>query len=426
VPWREPALILAAIFFSFAFWYSVATYYPLFGPHYLLWGALTAVVTLGLTAGFFLGPAMRVRERGLFPAVADSMGRIPALAVRALSVVFLVWWIAGMLAMASRLIFLFRKPSCLESVPATWTVGAVILLFLFATGVRSQRTLAKLAMFSIKLGIAVLIAAVVRVRDGWDAVAHGFPEVIGRSVLWSFPSGGSRLAFYFAPLLFLGAAACWRLRSRGDVVRVALAGVALPLFGTLVVVSLICVAVGHTELYRPSLNPNIAMALWGDAARRTVSWRMLIALITMFGAMRFGIRALADSLMVDSLRARWRWTALCGLACAIAGIAAHQRPLDEPMICSMAVQGLAVAAAVLTADSIAGHRPAASRWIDWTGTVAFVAGFVAPLALPYRFQEFGPNDWWRPWLPPSCGIAFAACLLGRLPWGLARRTLHAP
>ena len=260
--WREPALILAAIFFSFAFWYSDATYYPLFGPHYLLWGALTAVVTLGLTAGFFLGPAMRVRERGLFPAVADSMGRIPALAVRALSVVFLVWWIAGMLAMASRLIFLFRKPSCLESVPATWTVGAVILLFLFATGVRSQRTLAKLAMFSIKLGIAVLIAAAVRVRDGWDAVAHGFPEVIGRSVLWSFPSGGSRLAFYFAPLLFLGAAACWRLRSRGDVVRVALAGVALPLFGTLVVVSLICVAVGHTELYRPSLNPNIAMALW--------------------------------------------------------------------------------------------------------------------------------------------------------------------
>ena len=53
-------------------------------------------------------------------------------------------------------------------------IAAALLLFLLFTGLQGVRTSVKLALFTDKLGIAILIAALIRVRDGWASVPGGF------------------------------------------------------------------------------------------------------------------------------------------------------------------------------------------------------------------------------------------------------------
>jgi hypothetical protein len=347
--------------------------------------------------------------------VADSLGSIPALALRACSAVFLVLWVAEMLTLPRWFLrFILNDHSRNSSTFESWLIAATLLFFLFATGLQSPRTAAKLALFTIKLGVAVLIAASIRVHGGWYAVPGGFPEVWGRSLLSPLWTGSSRLVFAVGPLAFLAASLCSRARRRRDVALTALTGLALPLFGTVLVVSLICIATARSEFYRPSLNPNIAMAMWGNAAARALSWRMMVAVITIFGAIRFGVIALAESLMLAVLARRWRLIVSGLVICTIAWISVHLNAGEHSTILELAVEGLVVTAAVITADFVAGRwRMPHSRWIDWIGVAALLAGLATPLCLPHRMQGFGTDGWWHPWILPSYGVAFAVCLSGR-------------
>ncbi|HUE00087.1 MAG TPA: hypothetical protein VMR62_10990 [Bryobacteraceae bacterium] len=84
-------------------------------------------------------------------------------------------------------------------------MAAGIVLFLFLTGLQSVRTSARLALFTNKLSIAILIAAFIRVHDGWAAVLAGFPTQGQPPAVQQICHGLSQLAFYVAPLLLLAA-----------------------------------------------------------------------------------------------------------------------------------------------------------------------------------------------------------------------------
>jgi len=72
-------------------------------------------------------------------------------------------------------------------------------------------------------------------------------------------------------------------------------GFAVPLFAVLMMIGVTNVATVKSSFYQPSLNPNVVMALWGHAARSSLPGRMLIVAVTMFGALRFGLRSLAET-----------------------------------------------------------------------------------------------------------------------------------
>ena len=75
----------------------------------------------------------------------------------------------------------------------------------------------------------------------------------------------------------------------------------MPIFGAMTLSVVIGVATGVSGLYRPSLSPAVAMALFSGVAPRAIPSRMFIAAITTFGAARFGVRALFDTASVRPL-----------------------------------------------------------------------------------------------------------------------------
>jgi len=157
VDWHFPALILAALFLNMHFWLVHG---------FDLWGAgspLRNACILGagallITALFFLGPALATQaaRRPLLGIAESSLGRIPALGLRLCCALFLVGWISKLVAMPwmwwlDRI--LRREVSSTES--SLIAVG--LLLFLFITGIQTAQTNTKLALFTNKLGIAVLV-----------------------------------------------------------------------------------------------------------------------------------------------------------------------------------------------------------------------------------------------------------------------------
>jgi len=75
-------------------------------------------------------------------------------------------------------------------------IAAAILMFLFFTGQQSLKTVARLAGFTAKLGLAILIAALIRVHDGWPALLGPFKPDEDRGWLWYCWSQFSMPAFY--------------------------------------------------------------------------------------------------------------------------------------------------------------------------------------------------------------------------------------
>lgn len=82
----------------------------------------------------------------------------------------------------------------------------------------------------------------------------------------------------------MAALAC-RVPDRKQVWLMVGSGVTLPLFGALCVSGMVGVATLKSGLYRPSLNPTVAMALWSDVRESAILPRMLNAAITTFGAL---------------------------------------------------------------------------------------------------------------------------------------------
>ena len=216
VDWRCASLIMATLFLNFSFCMSYGLDLCCFGPLVVHAGVLWAGVLL-VTALFFLGPAMAVQAAGrrVFGVIQNSFGSFPTLVLRLCVVVFLAVWIAKLLAVPT-LWALARIPGREPSSTETSLIASVLLAFLFFTGFQSTRTSASLALFTNKLGLAILIAAFIRVHDGWAAVPAGFPTAGQPRVIEQFWYGLSRLAFYVAPLALLAADFCFRSRRRRD------------------------------------------------------------------------------------------------------------------------------------------------------------------------------------------------------------------
>jgi hypothetical protein len=121
------------------------------------------------------------------------------------------------------------------------------------------------------------------------------------------------LIFLTAPLGFFAADFGYRMAGRKQVVLVGVLGAAVPLFGTLLLLSVLDMATYASPFYQPSLHASISMALFSQVSKAALPPRVLIAGITVFGAIRFGARALATAIESTSLGRRATWVVLIAL-----------------------------------------------------------------------------------------------------------------
>ncbi len=172
VHWAYPALLLATLFLNVAFWYGEGPKFPLHGPaaSYFI-QILGAPILLG--ALFYLCPALATQgsKLSLFELAATSLGSIGAFGLRVCCAGFLVLWLGEQFNLIVRLsVSLWRGPQ--TSATAEYVAAAILVPLLFWSGLQNQYVAARLAFFTNKLGIALLIAALIRVRAGWSAAFH--------------------------------------------------------------------------------------------------------------------------------------------------------------------------------------------------------------------------------------------------------------
>jgi hypothetical protein len=413
IDWRAPAIIIATLFLNFFFWWEhnvvVCVPGPLVGDAVLL-----GAVSLLMLALFFLGPAFSTQAVGrpLLRVVESSLGSVPAFGLRVCCVLFLVGWLAK-LAEVPGMWWHSAGPRWELSPTQSNLVAASVLLFLFYTGLRSLQTNAKLARFTVRLAIAFLIAALLRVREGWPHALDGFPASGGCSDHLRMWHNLAWLVSYVGPLAFLAADFAHRSQERRQVLRIGLLGLVAPLWGTMLVVSFIYLATFASPFYQPSLEPNVAMALWGHARKSHASGYLMISAITVFGAVRFGVIILQKLVPMLTTGGLLRWFAIVGLAGTIAWLPSHNEGFQVlfrwPTTC------LTVAAAVLTADCASVRlRMAQVRKVDWIGVAALIAGCAAPLYLPNWLVGATSAVAWHPWLLPSYGMGLLVCVSGRI------------
>jgi hypothetical protein len=366
--WPDAAKVLATLFLNLWAWLGFGTilwqFCPL--PRYTLLLAGLSLLAVGL---FYMGPmllAHRLR-RPLFGVIEDCLGWIPMLALRVCATIFLVLWIGGCAWMLAT--FAIKTNG--------GVVAAALLLLIFWTGTQSLRMHAKLASFSLQLAIAILIAALLRVQVGWYAIPEGFELTADRSGVTEAWIGFSWLAWYVMPVGIFAAEFGYRCRNRRDVAFLGLTGVAVPLFVSLLAAGVIGTAVGHSDLYQPSLAPSVGMALWSHAASSAVAPRVIIAAVTAFGAMRFGVRALAESASRFMPIA-----AVAVLATALMPAFSFEAAFGFTIRC------MAVTSAVLTGDYLVRRRSAGvRRRFHWGGCLALLVGMATPLYFPGSYPR---------------------------------------
>ena len=210
---------------------------------------------------------------------------------------------------------------------------------------------------------------------------------------------------YTGPLILLAAVFGHRLKTRSEATLTAAMGVAFPLFGTLLLTCIIGLATNATRYHVPSLTPSVAMALWSKAAGSAAAPRMMLAAITIFGAVRFGARVLAEAVRSRVLLAVFGAIVVrCSLS-----------PLyPAPAMFEVSAKCLVVIAAVMTADFVSGARGDRARRVDWVGSGALAVGLVVGFGWRSPIDDSLTNDWWHPWLLPSYAAAFLTCLASRL------------
>jgi hypothetical protein len=398
--WRCSALILGTLFLNFPFWFAQCGQIGMDVP-IVSYAAILALFSLTIAVCLLIAPAVSVQRARvpLFSAVALSLGSVPAVLIRACSLVFLVIWMAGL---SSVLGFVFSKRG--EAFEDTCTAAAVVG-FLFITALAGPKTSARQARFATRLGIAILLAAFLRVHEGWSAIPHGFSNVGLRYL----PRGASAVAFSIAPVVFLGGTLLQSMPARKDLMKAAGWGIAGPLWGTLFLVSVIHVAAYALPYYTLRLDPILGMVLRGNTALSALPGRMLIA-VTIFGPMRFGAKTLQDVIAIRELRPGWKWLPASAFVLIIAWFSGGGGPWAYASFAfEIASAGLIVAAAILTADALVPVRRIKTPLVDIAGVAALFAG----LATFVWVQRTTPDGWWDPGLLPSYGTAFAVALLGR-------------
>jgi hypothetical protein len=409
LPWPWVAWITATLFLNFAF-FDLALYLWIPGsvPAAAFILGLAAVLIVGL---FFAGPALasHTARRPLFDVAEGSFGTVPSWGIRLCCVWFIVTWIGDLVSWpASRFVtFILRRDSSLAESSA---IASAIVIFLFVTGVRSFRTSARLAVFTDKLGFAIFLAALVRVHEGLPTALQGFPPSDGRPAAVVALHGLSLLAFYVGPLVFLAADFGYRIEGRRGLAMAGGFGLVIPLFGTMLLVGIIGLATHASHYYQPSLEPTVAMALWSKAAGSALPARMMIAAITMFGAGRFGAKALTNVVAMPALGRRPQRVLLACLCGAIVWCTLH--PFDDNLSISSNTSAifLMVAAAVLTGDFVTRQsRPDKLCRMDWIASSALATG----LATFFLVRFCVSDAWWEPGLLPSYVVAFVICVAGR-------------
>ena len=380
-----------------------------------LYALVVGVLAILVTALFFVAPALATyaARRPLFPVIADSIGSVPAFGLRLCCVLYLVLWIAATMELPIWLCSWnpWRQASSTE----LGILSAALLTFLFVTGRQNLRTGARLALFTNKLAFAILIAALIRVHEGWPAILEGAWTDGGRSrgsVVWT---GLSELAFYVAPLALFGADFGHRSRGRRQVVMTGLMGVALPLFATLLLVGVIGAATNASPFYKPSLQPNVAMALWSEAAASALPGRRMIVAITIFGVMRFAVKALTEAAAIPPTGVQWGWALIACLVGAIAWLSLRPYAPACSTALDWAARCLGVTSAIITVDMVVGRqRVEPARRVDWVGCIALLAGLATPLYVTHGPMELTQDPWWYPWLLPSYLVGLLVCLCGRV------------
>jgi hypothetical protein len=403
IAWTHAAAITATVFLNFPFWLERGD--VLWIPGSLLRNAAFAAAATLLLVLAFAGPALlcQATKRPFFAAVEDSVGSVPVVAIRLCCAIFVTAWIADLVSYPSARfipLILRREVSKTES----GAIAVTLVAYLFVTGLQSDRINAKLAVFVDKLGVAVLLAALIRVRHGLPAVLEAVPNDTVYSAAAISWQDLSSLVLFTGPLILLTAVFGHRLKSSRDAAAATAMGLAIPLFGTVLLISVICRAVPAAGYHRPSLSPNVAMALWSQAGS-ALAPRMMLTCVTIFGAVRFGVIVLKEIV---------RSRILLPAFGAIAAGCSLDFLYPAPAMFEVSAKCLVVVAAVITADVVLGGRPDRARRVNWVGTVALAAGLTIGLGWrPLIDDSLDPN-WWHPWVLPSYVVAFVVCLAGRL------------
>ena len=409
--WWLPSIIVATLFLNFPFWLSFDRSVPLLSPPVAYFGLLGGIALL-LVSLFYLGPALAAQssQRSMFHIAQFSFGTILALGFRLCCALYLVIWLTFSVQTIGFLMVQWpyhRGPTTLES----GLIATAITLFLFVTALQGMRTNAKLAWFTNKLSLALLIAALIRVREGlpsaWEALAHapGFMQ----STDWrSIPF----ILFYFAPLALFSSDFAYRTRTRRDATLIGLVGLALAFAFSLFAAALMAQA-AHGLRANFSNDRTMATALFQGISRRYFPPRMMVTAITMFGSARFGIRALANSVPFEGRTTR---VILGVLACSLI-IFTVATPDSLYAAREMLTRCLVAATAVLSADFIAGTwRLESPKNVDWIGATALFAGLAITLVIPADLES-----WWFPWLLPSYAASFVTCWVLRIAMSLFAR-----
>lgn len=141
--------------------------------------------------------------------------------------------------------------------------------------------------------------------------------------------------------------------------------------------------------------------------------RLMIALITIFGAMRFGARALVSTAAIRIPGTRNEWTLLACFVVAVAWLSLHPfDPIGERAF-HFAARCLVVTSAVLTGDYLMGAREREpAKRIDTIGSIALLAGITTPMYALLEPTEPTP-DLWDLWFRQSYLAALLVCVAGR-------------
>lgn len=394
------ALILSSFFLDY--WGELLQPQPTLAP-YLAFLAFASLVTVGL---FYLLPVLALRAAGrpLYATLAAELGTVPTVLIRCAVLVFGAAWIAHCTAFPLASLIAGLNP---------WVVrGLQLSLFalLGATILQPPSVHYRAALFSAKLGLAIVIAGFVRTREALPAVRS---YVYARGDIhnsWALDWRDLCLiAGSLAP--FLLCASAWGVARPNDrPVRTALLGFALPLWLILGLVVLGATATGLSPLHRPSLAPSILMAVTSGIAASASPAIYLILALAMFGAIRFTFRAMADAVAMPSA-ARRAAPYLFTVIVTAPVLAMHLSWENRLRILDGATYLLTNASAILAAGLVArGKQPNTPSLLDPAAILALVAGLAAPWYLPEATTGSSYDAWWRPALLPSAGIAFFLCL----------------
>jgi hypothetical protein len=148
----------------------------------------------------FAGPALMCQsaKRPFFDIIKASFGSLSAAGIRLCCAVFLTAWMAGLVSFptARFITFILRRD---VSTAESTGIAAALVVYLFATGLQSHRINAKLAFFIDKLGIAILLGALIRVRNGLPGTLDEVPNNTAYSVAFNVWHGLSCLTLYTGP-----------------------------------------------------------------------------------------------------------------------------------------------------------------------------------------------------------------------------------